>query len=72
MRRHSDVAPCSGGLTLVNNSIFARDVVPFFIRFALFGFSALAIDALLHWFDAVWIGRYLGIPGVLLIIGSFG
>ncbi len=72
MRRYSDVAPCSGGLTLVNNSIFARDVVPFFIRFALFGFSALAIDALLHWFDAVWIGRYLGIPGVLLIIGSFG
>jgi len=26
----------------------------------------------LHWLNAVWIGRYLGIAGVLLIIGSFG
>lgn len=53
-------------------SIFTREVVPFFLRLALLGFAALAIDALLHWLDAVWIGRYLGIPGVLLIVGSFG
>ena len=53
-------------------SLFSREVVPFFLWLALLGFAALAIDALLHWLDAVWVGRYLGIPGVLLIIGSFG
>lgn len=53
-------------------SLFTREVVPFFLRLALLGLAALAIDALLHWLNAVWIGRYLGIPGVLLIIGSFG
>ena len=53
-------------------SLFTREVIPFFLRLALLGLSALAIDALLHWLNAVWIGRYLGIPGVLLIIGSFG
>jgi hypothetical protein len=53
-------------------SLFTREVVPFFLRLALLGLAALAIDALLHRLNAVWIGRYLGIPGVLLIIGSFG
>jgi hypothetical protein len=53
-------------------SLFTREVVPFFLQLALLGLAALGIDALLHWLDAVWIGRYLGIPGVLLIIGSFG
>ena len=53
-------------------SLFSREVVPFFLWLALLAFAALAIDALLHWLDAVWVGRYLGIPGVLLIIGSFG
>lgn len=32
--------------------------------------ATLAIDALLHAFDLVWIGRYLGIPGVALILAS--
>lgn len=53
-------------------TLFTREVVPFFLRLALLGLAALAIDALLHWLNAVWIGRYLGIPGVLLIVGSFG
>ena len=53
-------------------SLFTREVVPFFLSLALLGLAALAIDALLHWLNAVWIGRHLGIPGVLLIIGSFG
>jgi transcription elongation GreA/GreB family factor len=53
-------------------SLFSREVIPFFLQLAMLGLAALAIDALLHWLDAVWIGRYLGIPGVLLIIGSFG
>jgi hypothetical protein len=53
-------------------SLFTREVVPFFLRLALLGLVALAFDALLHWLNVVWIGRYLGIPGVLLIVGSFG
>ena len=52
--------------------LFTREVVPFFLQLALLGLAALATDALLHWLNAVWIGRYLGIAGVLLIIGSFG
>jgi hypothetical protein len=32
--------------------------------------ATLAVDALLHAFDLVWIGRYLGIPGTLLILVS--
>jgi hypothetical protein len=38
---------------------------------ALFAATVLA-DLLLHLLDAVWLGRYLGIPGVLMILGSFG
>ena len=53
-------------------SLLLREVVPFVLQLALLGFAALGLDALLHGLDAVWIGRYLGIPGVLLIIGSFG
>lgn len=34
--------------------------------------STLLIDAALHLLGIVWIGRWLGIPGVLLIGGSFG
>jgi hypothetical protein len=56
----------------VRISLFTREVVPFFLRLALLGLAALAIDGLLHGLNAVWIGRYLGIPGVLLIAGSFG
>jgi hypothetical protein len=62
----------AGGLTIVRVSLFSREVIPFFLQLALLGLAALAIDALLHGLNAVWIGRYLGIPGVLLIIGSFG
>jgi len=53
-------------------SLFTREIIPFFLQLALLGCAALGLDAILHWLDAVWIGRYLGIPGVLLIIGSFG
>jgi hypothetical protein len=32
----------------------------------------LAVDAALHLLNLLWIGEWLGIPGVLLICGSFG
>ncbi len=52
--------------------LLTREVLPFLFSFSLLAVAALAIDALLHVLDVVWIGRYLGIPGTLLIVGSFG
>lgn len=48
-----------------------REVLPFFLALGALAVAALAFDALLHVLDVVWIGRYLGIPGTLLIIASF-
>jgi hypothetical protein len=52
--------------------LIRREVLPFLLAMAALAAAALLIDTLLHLSDAVWIGRYLGIPGVLLILGSFG
>jgi hypothetical protein len=32
--------------------------------------ATLAVDGLLHVFDLVWVGRYLGIPGVADLFGA--
>lgn len=53
-------------------NLLTREVLPFLFSFSLLAVAALASDALLHVFDVVWIGRYLGILGTLLILGSFG
>jgi hypothetical protein len=52
--------------------LLSLEVLPFLLALLALGLAALAVDALLHYLNLVWIGRYLGIPGVLLIIGSFG
>jgi len=59
-------------MTSMKARLISRELVPFLLAFAALGASALLIDGILHLLDAVWIGRYLGIPGTLLIIGSFG
>jgi hypothetical protein len=51
--------------------LFTREVLPFLAAFAALALAALLIDALLHALNLVWVGRYLGIPGTLLIVGSF-
>jgi UPF0716 family protein affecting phage T7 exclusion len=48
-----------------------REVLPFFLALGALAVAALALDALLHVLDVVWVGRYLGIPGTLLIVASF-
>jgi len=53
-------------------SLLFREVLPFFMSLAALIAAALLVDAGLHLLDVVWIGRYLGIPGVLLILASFG
>jgi hypothetical protein len=50
--------------------LLSREVLPFLASFAALALLALALDGLLHLLDLLWIGRWLGIPGTLLIIGS--
>ena len=50
--------------------LLRREVLPFLVGIGALVGVALLLDALLHVVDTVWIGRYLGIPGTLLIIAS--
>jgi hypothetical protein len=50
--------------------LIRREVLPFLGSFGLLAVLALALDGLLHLMDLLWVGRWLGIPGTLLIIGS--
>ena len=50
--------------------LFTREVVPFYLSLMALAAAALLCDAALHLLNAVWIGRWLGIPGTLLILGS--
>jgi len=52
--------------------LIRREVLPFLLILTALVAIALLIDALLHVLNAVWIGRWLGIPGILLILASFG
>ncbi len=56
----------------LRTSLLSREVIPFYLSLAVLGGAALALDAALHLAGIVWIGRYLGIPGVLLILASSG
>ena len=50
--------------------LFTREVLPFALQLLALAAAALLVDALLHGLDAVWIGRHLGIPGVVMIVLS--
>ena len=52
------------------SSLWRRHVLPFTFLLVLLAAATLAGDYLLHRLNLVWVGRYLGIPGTLLIIGS--
>jgi hypothetical protein len=54
----------------MNSTLLRREVVPFYLSLLALAAVSLLLDALLHYFNAVWVGRYLGIPGTLLILGS--
>ncbi|NVO06709.1 MAG: hypothetical protein HXX19_12620 [Rhodoferax sp.] len=51
--------------------LITREIIPFFASFAALVVATLLLDGLLHWLKLVWIGRYLGIVGVLLVLFSF-
>lgn len=50
--------------------LWRHEILPFLGSFLALAGVSLAADAALHLLDAVWIGRYLGIPGTLLILAS--
>lgn len=54
----------------MNSTLLRREVIPFYLSLLTLAAVSLLLDALLHYFNAVWVGRYLGIPGTLLILGS--
>ena len=52
--------------------LIVREILPFYFRLVVLADVTLFIDLILHLSDMVWIGRYLGIRGILLILLSFG
>lgn len=52
------------------HSLLGREVLPFYASLLALVGAALLLDALLHLVGAAWIGRYLGIPGTILILVS--
>ena len=54
----------------MERSLISKEIVPFLLMFGTLILATIVSDALLHHFDLVWVGRYLGIPGTLLILLS--
>jgi hypothetical protein len=55
----------------MDRSLVRKEVIPFAMMFAGLILATVITDTLLHQFDLVWIGRWLGIPGTILILLSF-
>lgn len=55
----------------MERSLIRKEVAPFLNMFGALILATMITDALLHQFNLVWIGRWLGIPGVILILLSF-
>ncbi len=54
----------------MEKSLLRREIVPFLSMFAILIVATMVGDYVMHYFDLVWIGRYLGIPGTLLVLVS--
>jgi len=55
----------------MERSLIRKELLPFLLMFGSLLLATVITDALLHQFELVWIGRWLGIPGTLLILSSF-
>ena len=55
----------------MERSLINKEVIPFLKIFGSLILATIITDALLHLFGLVWIGRWLGIPGTILILLSF-
>src|SRR3989338_6254373 len=54
----------------MTSSLWRHHILPFTFLVGLLAAVTLAGDYLLHRLDLVWVGRYLGIPGTLLIMAA--
>ena len=54
----------------MKKSLWSGHVLPFTLLLGLLAGATLVGDYLLHRLNLVWVGRYMGIPGSLLIIAS--
>ena len=54
----------------MTTSLWRQHILPFCLVLGLLAVATLAGDYLLHQLNLVWVGRYLGIPGIVLIIIS--
>lgn len=54
----------------MERSLIRKEIAPFLYMFGALILATAITDAFLHMFDLVWIGRWLGIPGVILILLS--
>jgi hypothetical protein len=55
----------------MKTSLWMQHILPFGLLLGLLAVATLTGDYVLHRFNLVWVGRYLGILGTLLIIVSF-
>ena len=55
----------------MNRSLIRSEILPFAAGLVALLATAAFVDVLLHLVSLVWIGRWLGVPGTLLIASSF-
>lgn len=55
----------------MKNGIIFKDVFPFIVWFSTMIVSTIVLDFILHFFNLVFIGRYLGYLGTFTILISF-
>ncbi len=55
----------------MERSLLRLEILPFLSHFVVLIAMTTLGDLILHHFDLVWVGRYLGIPGTILILSSF-
>jgi hypothetical protein len=55
----------------MKNGIIFKDIFPFIIWFSTLILSTIVLDLILHFFDIVFIGKYLGYLGTFTILISF-
>ncbi|MEQ1527931.1 MAG: hypothetical protein ABL925_01340 [Methylococcales bacterium] len=56
----------------MTTSLWRHHIIPFTLLLGLLAAATLTGDYILHRLNLVWVGRYLGIPGVLFILFSLG
>jgi len=55
----------------MERSLIRKEVIPFVMLFGALILATIITDTVLHLFNLVWVGRWLGIPGTILILLSF-